>query len=140
MIRHITPAAASASSKACELLNSGRALRIIDRHGDRHRWRFKGADLIAFAGGWFDAEPMDFRSCKEDRECVEIRTDASVAEILARVAASAKNGKPHPVVGNSQISKTPSGRGQNGNLENIIRLSTSRGSEKPHPVVAGWGI
>lgn len=89
MIQHITPAASSASEKARELLNRCRTLRIIDRHGDRHKWKFRCEDLIAFAGGWFEAQGLGFRICRSDRECVEIETDASVAEILMRVRSSA---------------------------------------------------
>lgn len=88
-VRHINPAASSASEKARELLNRCRTLRIFDRHGDRHKWRFRAADLVDFAGGSFDARGLGFRACGSDRECIQIETDASVAEILMRVRSSA---------------------------------------------------
>lgn len=89
MVRIISPRASRAQDVATELLNRCRILRIIDRHGDRHKWRFRSSDLIEITGSLFDAKGLGFKQ-SEVAGCIEIETDASAAEVIARVLNAAR--------------------------------------------------
>lgn len=84
-ITHITPDANSAARTATELLNRTRMQRFTDRHGNRHGWDMRAADVVEICGGLADVDGLGFTQIRGSRDDLRIRTDAGAAEIVLRL-------------------------------------------------------